>query len=110
MSLRMRRELGAKRGMAEMLDEFARLALAEHGAAGAGRAALLFGAAAALRERIGAPLPPVERAEHDRCVAAARQALGEAAYGERMAAGRAAPTDAAAAYALGEAADMSSQS
>src|SRR5206468_3788189 len=35
------------------------------------RAATLFGAAEALREEIGAPLPPAERADYERHVAAA---------------------------------------
>jgi predicted ATPase len=37
------------------------------------RAAQLFGAAAALRAAIGAPLPPSEQADYDRSLAAARQ-------------------------------------
>ncbi len=42
------------------------------------RAARLLGAAAALRERIAAPVWPTERADHDRVLAAVRQGLGEA--------------------------------
>jgi predicted ATPase/DNA-binding XRE family transcriptional regulator len=44
------------------------------------RAAWLYGAAAAMREDRGWPLPPAKRAEHERTVAAARGALGEEAY------------------------------
>jgi hypothetical protein len=44
------------------------------------RAARLFGTAAALRVDRGWPLPPVKRAELDRTVAAAREALGEEAF------------------------------
>jgi hypothetical protein len=40
-------------------------------------AARLWGAAARLREDIGAPLPPNERPRYDRRVAAARAALGD---------------------------------
>ena len=44
------------------------------------RAATLFGAAAKVRERLGAPLPPVFRPPHDSAVAALREALGEPAF------------------------------
>ena len=41
------------------------------------RAVRLFGAAAALRERLGALLPPIVRSGHDRTIAALCTALGE---------------------------------
>ena len=44
------------------------------------RAAWLYGTAASLREDRGWPLPPAKRAEHERTVAAAREALGEEAF------------------------------
>ena len=44
------------------------------------RAAWLCGAAAALREDKGWPLPPAKRDEHERIVAAACRALGEEAF------------------------------
>ncbi len=43
-------------------------------------AARLLAAAAALRDSLGAPLPPVSRADNERCVAAARAQLGEQAF------------------------------
>ncbi len=59
------------------------------------RAARLYGAASALRETIGAPLPPVDRPAHECIVANVRGALGAAAFtaawteGRRMDVGRA---------------------
>jgi predicted ATPase/class 3 adenylate cyclase len=44
------------------------------------RAARLLGAADALRQQLGFPLNVYERADYDRCVAATRQRLAEAAY------------------------------
>ncbi|CAM5247248.1 hypothetical protein STANM309S_05270 [Streptomyces tanashiensis] len=52
-----------------------------HAPAGRARgAALLLGAAAALRASTGAPLPPAERGDVDRVEATARTALGDAAF------------------------------
>jgi predicted ATPase/class 3 adenylate cyclase/DNA-binding CsgD family transcriptional regulator len=48
----------------------------------------LWGAAEALRESIGAPLPPVERAHYERSVAAARSQLGEQFFEAAWAEGR----------------------
>jgi tetratricopeptide (TPR) repeat protein len=53
------------------------------------RAARLLSAASALREAMGAPLPPVDRAEFERSVAAARAHLGEEAFAAAWAAGQA---------------------
>jgi predicted ATPase/DNA-binding CsgD family transcriptional regulator len=60
-------------GMAECLEGLAVVAAAE---AHAERAARLLGAAARLRESIGAPVHPVDRAEHERAVQLAQVALG----------------------------------
>jgi tetratricopeptide (TPR) repeat protein len=72
------------------------------GAAGQGeRAARLLGAAT-LRETLGAPLPPQERAEVEQAVAAARSALGEAGWAAAFEAGRALSLEKVIAEALGE--------
>ena len=52
-------------------------------------AAGLWGAAEALRETIGTPLPPVERDTYERSVAAVRTQLGEKAFATAWAEGRA---------------------
>ena len=51
-------------------------------------AAQLYGAADALREAMEAPLPPVERPDYDRRVAAVREALGAARFRAAWARGR----------------------
>src|SRR5205085_7264696 len=48
----------------------------------------LLAAAAALRDSLGTPLPPVYRADYERCVAAARTQLGEQAFAVAWAEGR----------------------
>jgi predicted ATPase/DNA-binding CsgD family transcriptional regulator len=64
------------------------------------RAALLFGAAEALREAVGAFVLPLYRAEYDRGVATARAGLDEAAFGAAWSEGRAMTSDEAIEYAL----------
>jgi tetratricopeptide (TPR) repeat protein len=93
------RELGAKGNIAKSLRAFAALAAVRGQAE---RAARLFGAAEALREAIGSPLAPVDRAEYDRSLAAARAALGEEGFAAAWAAGRALSLEAAMAFALDE--------
>jgi predicted ATPase/DNA-binding CsgD family transcriptional regulator len=51
-------------------------------------AAQLFGAAEALREKLGAPKPPIERSEHEEQIAAVRATLGEASFQDTWARGR----------------------
>jgi predicted ATPase/class 3 adenylate cyclase/Tfp pilus assembly protein PilF len=79
-SLEIRRELGDSHGIAECLESFASLAALHNGHTGARLAALLFGGAEALREAIGSPVPPDERAEHEANVAAARALLDRATW------------------------------
>jgi tetratricopeptide (TPR) repeat protein len=64
------------------------------------RATRLLGAAEALRDAIGAPLPPVDRPDYDRTVAAIRTALTEPTFTAAWHAGRAAPLDEAMALAV----------
>jgi hypothetical protein len=66
------------------------------------RAARLWGAAEALREAIGAPLPPNLTPYHDGLVAAIRAGADEEAWAAAWAAGRALPLEEAIAAALEE--------
>ena len=72
-SIKTFREVGHKRGIAKVLENLAASAAAqllpEH-------ALRLAGAAAALRQRLGAPLTPAEQAALDRALEPARYALG----------------------------------
>ena len=87
---------GAPRGLEQLA--------ATAGVAGQGaRAARLLGAAAALREALGAPQPPQERTDTEQAVAPARAALGEEAWAAAYAAGRALTLEQAIAEALARA-------
>jgi tetratricopeptide (TPR) repeat protein len=68
------------------------------------RAARLFGAVEALRESAGHPLPPVERANYERDIAAARAQLDEDAWIVAWAEGQAMTVEQAIAEALASAA------
>jgi len=83
--LTMQQELGDKRRIAYSLEGFAFLTLAQGKAQ---RAARLVGAAEALRESIGAPLPPIDRADYERMVASVRSALGDDLYATAWEEGR----------------------
>jgi predicted ATPase len=96
-SLAICRELGDKLGIAYLLEGFVALAAAQ---GQPGRALRLAGAAAALREAIGAPLPPTYQAEFERHLETARQALGEEASATALAAGWAMTMEQAIEYAL----------
>ena len=82
------RGLGHKLGIAEALEELGAVSAAQGDGA---QAAMLFGAAHALREQMGAPLPLVDRAGHDSLLAACRAQLGEAAFAEAWAQAAARP-------------------
>ena len=93
----MLRSLGEWRAIAFVLEDFGGLAAAQGQPE---RALRLAGAAAALREALGAPLPPTERARLERWLAPARDALDEAAQASAHAAGRAMSLEDAMSYAL----------
>jgi predicted ATPase/DNA-binding SARP family transcriptional activator len=98
-SLTIKQELGLKQYIVTDLEALAAIAVEQ---AEPTRAARLFGAAESFREAFRYPLPPPERAEHDRSVAAARAALGEEAFAAAWAEGRAMTLEAAIRYALEE--------
>ena len=50
--------------------------------------ARFFGAADAIREMMGAPIPPIHRANYDDQIIGLRKALGEEAYASAWEAGR----------------------
>jgi tetratricopeptide (TPR) repeat protein len=115
-SLRLRKELSDRRGIVDVLEGMGSIAAAEAeeqcgassspksgaGAALAGRAGRLCGAAEALREAIHYPRRPVDRAEHERCVAVLRGLLGEAAFAAAWEAGRAMSLDQTITLALAQ--------
>jgi len=84
-SLEINRELGDQTAIAYLMEDYAGLAAAE---ARHTKALQLGGFAAALRESIGAPLPPAEQARVDRMIAPARQALPESTVTSEWEAGR----------------------
>src|SRR5262249_35860897 len=95
-SLALFRELEGKRLVSVCLEGLAGLAEVRKQPE---RAARLFGAAEALRESGGRPLPPVYRADYDKAVAAARAQLDPASWAAAWAAGRALPLEQAIAEA-----------
>ena len=84
-SLALFREIGDKPGAALATEALAVVACAQEQPE---RAARLFGAAEAIREAIGAPLPPADQAGHDQGVAAACAHLGQEAFAAAWAEGR----------------------
>jgi hypothetical protein len=99
-SLALYRTVGDKVGVALALDGLAEVACLQGSSQ---RAARLYGAAAALRDAIGAPRPPEERLDYEHDVAALRTALGDDAFTAAWAAGRALPLEQAIAEALADA-------
>lgn len=100
-TLVMARDLGVRWGFPICLEGLARVVTHQ------GRpdqAARWWGAAAALREEIGVPLPPDDRAVYgyDRAIAEARALLGEARFAEEWRAGQVMSLERAIAEALDE--------
>jgi predicted ATPase/DNA-binding XRE family transcriptional regulator len=91
------RRMGLNHTILVCLEGLARVAVAQGRMQ---RAARLCGAAAALREDRGWPLPPAKRVEHERTTAAAREALGEEAFEAAWAEGHAMPLEDAITVAL----------
>jgi predicted ATPase len=79
------------------------LAAAAFGQGQSERSARLAGAAAALRERLGTPLPPAVLRTHDRMIEAVRARLGDVAFERAWAAGRRLSVEEAVATALSDA-------
>src|SRR5215212_8524655 len=102
-SLAIFEEFGEKDGAAWVLERLAVLAASEGPADRATTwlsVAQLYGAAAALREATGAPLPPVLHACYERPQTAARSALGEDRFAAAWAEGRSMSMEDAVAWAL----------
>jgi len=84
-SLAIARKVDHKLNIASCLEGLAGVVAAEGKPTWATR---LWGAAEALREAIGAPIPPVERANYEQAVAVAHAKLGEQAFAAAWAEGR----------------------
>jgi predicted ATPase len=95
-ALALSQEAGDRLRVASLLEGLAGTALVSMPE----RASQLLGAAEAMREALGVPVPESERKEHNRSVAAARTALGETAFAAAWAAGRALPEEEAVNEAL----------
>ena len=93
--------LHTKHRVAPCLEGMAELAIAQGIPE---QAARLLGAASALRDELGTPLPPVERVAYGRLLAATRQALGDERFTRAWATGRAMPFEEFLAEALNAAA------
>jgi hypothetical protein len=89
-------EVGDKRRIAFCLEGLAAAIAPEQPA----RAAQLYSAADGLRQMIGTPLPPSERADYDTSLSRVHSALGDDAYSTARAAGLALSLDQAVAFAL----------
>jgi len=84
-SLALARKGDFKEELASGLEGLAGVVAAQGASAWAVR---LWGAAEALRETMGTPIPPVSRADYDRALAAVRAQLGEEAFAAGWAEGR----------------------
>jgi len=96
-SLMQRQAVGDKAGVAECLEGLAAVAVQQTQPYRSGQ---LYGTAAALRENVGAPLPPASEAMNQQYASEAQAQLGTAAWAEAFAAGRALSLGQAVADAL----------
>jgi len=71
------RALGHKLGIATALEELGALSAVQGDGV---QAVMLLGTAHAMRDAMGAPLPPIDRAAHEAVLAACRAQLGETAF------------------------------
>ncbi|WP_346927267.1 FAD-dependent oxidoreductase, partial [uncultured Arthrobacter sp.] len=94
--LRIYRDLGDQRGIASSLEGLGAAAVSQPHLA-----AKLYGAASALRDVIGSPVPAVEQNAFERGFSAARSRLDKAAFERAWSQGRAAELDAVIAGSLG---------
>jgi predicted ATPase/class 3 adenylate cyclase len=105
-SLALFQAVGEKRGIAGCLEGIAGAAMASCCTAGREDslrdAARLFGAAAALRDTVGTPLPPYDRAAYNDHLAALRAGLGEEGFAAAWAEGWATSLEDAIRFALEE--------
>jgi hypothetical protein len=95
--LKLRYDAGEVRPIARNLNDLGKL---DRIAGQPERAARLFGAAAALREKLGIPVLPVFVPEYEDEISSLRTALGEAAFAAEWAAGCALILEQAVALAL----------
>jgi tetratricopeptide (TPR) repeat protein len=95
-SLRIRIEFGDRLGCIKVVEDVAGLAAEREPET----AVQLYGAAEALREALGAPVPPADRNHIEHGRALARAALQDPAYGKMLEAGRATDTERAVEKAL----------
>jgi len=94
-------KLGDKRWIAISFEALAEVASSSDGAQGSLQQAVqLFGAAAALRTAIGAPVEPADQDRYDRNLLIARTALSESAFQRAWDAGQRAPLEQVVAQAL----------
>ena len=89
-SLAILRELGNKDSIAACLEDLAVVLVAQEVPRVAAR---LWGTAETIRKAIGAPMLPVDRADYERAVAAARTELGEEAFAKAWAEGGTLPLE-----------------
>ena len=91
------KRLGHRAAVAHQLESFAFIA---HARQDSGRAARLYGAAEALRERIGIAMTPIEQSEYDGEIARLREGVDAKALAEAWKDGRAMILEQAVAFAL----------